>query len=160
MWRVVSPLVLTNMAAGWANISKRFHTVPSKSARLMRLVSPHSLMASAIDSVLLVPLETPTMVRFSIAVLAPATVGDSALQTGQVGAQNQNSTSPPAKVAASKAVPSTKVEVNCRASGTVSRDEAGLVSAVGVGAAVAAGAASSVLLQLAASKVTAKSGAI
>ena len=117
-------------------------------------------MASAIDSVLLVPLETPTMVRFSIAVLAPATVGDSALQTGQVGAQNQNSTSPPAKVAASKAVPSTKVEVNCRASGTVSRDEAGLVSAVGVGAAVAAGAASSVLLQLAASKVTAKSGAI
>jgi len=127
----------------------------------MRLVSPHSLMASSMESESLIPLDTPTMVRFSIAVLAPATVGDSALQTGQVGAQNQNSTSPPAKVAASKAVPSTKVEVNCRASGTVSRAEAGLVSgAAVVGAAVAAGAASSVLLQPAANKIAAKIGAM
>jgi hypothetical protein len=101
------------------------------------------------------------MVRFSIAVLAPATVGDSALQTGQVGAQNQNNTSPPARAAASNAVPSTKVEVNCRASGTGSVAGNWVVSdAAVVGAAVVVGAASLVLLQLAANKVMAKSGAI
>ena len=117
-------------------------------------------MASSMESESLIPLDTPTMVRFSIAVLAPATVGDSALQTGQVGAQNQNSTSPPAKVAASKVVPSTKVEVNCRASGTVLRAEIWLAAgAAVVGAMVVAGTVSSLLLQLAANKVTAKSGA-
>ena len=116
-------------------------------------------MASTMASGSLYPADTPTMVRFSIAVLAPATVGDSALQTGQVGAQNQNSTSPPARVEASKAVPSTKVEVNCRASGTVLGAAAWLVSAV-VGAALVVGAVSWVLLQLVANKMAAKSGAI
>ena len=114
----MSPFGSTTTRAGWATTPKRAKTIPGSSLicgndNVYLSTNPWNEASSPVHA-------TPTKSTLPAHCCAAAsTEGASALQTLQVGAQNQNAVERPARSAPLNSPPPTRGAVNCNNSGTL-----------------------------------------
>jgi len=141
MWPRAPPSAVTTMAAGCPKTPKRDQIGP-RSAMLGNVPMPHSSTAARPSSLGAKP-ATPMRVKSDFAATS-TTVGASALQICQVGAQNQKRVSCPARSAPLMASPPMRVASQSRICGTPVAEV--VTGEVVTGEAVAGGVVSGVVV--------------